>query len=258
MLCWKRTGSVGQSADPNQTFLRCSLVSVYTHSKHQRRINVAATSWRCSDVVTTLCVCWAVKLLRSIWSINWVTTIFLQIQKTTSWWYFFLFSQENRLTLSPNNLHKKFQSLFSGNNKKIITNCHLLNFLPKMLSVSKANRVNRTKGLVLIENNNKKCLFFCVFQPDTAILTFTMLWANSADDKLTMCLFYFFFYFFRKQDLALHASCLLRRQFAWSVKSYFPEKKKIKKENKNILKCRQLKFLLSMPSVNAYSVHRVE
>ena len=24
----------------------------------QRRYNVAATSWRCSDVVTTLCVCW--------------------------------------------------------------------------------------------------------------------------------------------------------------------------------------------------------
>ena len=28
----------------------------------QRRINVAATSWRCSDVVTTLCVWWAFSL----------------------------------------------------------------------------------------------------------------------------------------------------------------------------------------------------
>ena len=27
-------------------------------ASHQRRYNVAATSWRCSDVVTTLCVCW--------------------------------------------------------------------------------------------------------------------------------------------------------------------------------------------------------
>ena len=35
---------------------------LYQPSKHttsqQRRYNVAATSWRCSDVVTTLCVCW--------------------------------------------------------------------------------------------------------------------------------------------------------------------------------------------------------
>ena len=32
---------------------------------------------------------------------------------------------------------------------------------------------------------------------------------------------FFFSNFSRKYDLTLHANCLLRRQFAWSVKSYF-------------------------------------
>ena len=41
-------------------------------------------------------------------------------------------------------------------------------------------------------------------------LTFTTLWANSADDRLMI----FFLIFTKKQDLAFHANCLLRRQFA--------------------------------------------
>ena len=56
-------------------------------------------------------------------------------------------------------------------------------------------------------------------------LTFPMLWANSADDKLI----FFFFHFPRKQDLTLHANCFLRRQFAWSVRPYFMGK--IRKKN---------------------------
>ena len=62
------------------------------------------------------------------------------------------------------------------------------------------------------------------------------------------CLFIFLI-FPRKYDLTLHANCLLRdnlhevldhipwRQFAWSVRSYF-----LRKNKKNISKCRLLKF----------------
>ena len=57
-------------------------------------------------------------------------------------------------------------------------------------------------------------------------LTLTTLWANSADDKLMICIFYFFFiylflfiylffffffgviFFSRKQGLTFHANCL--------------------------------------------------
>ena len=39
--------------------------------------------------------------------------------------------------------------------------------------------------------------------------TFTMLWANSADNRLMI-----FFIFPRKWDLTFHADCLPRRQFA--------------------------------------------
>ena len=41
-------------------------------------------------------------------------------------------------------------------------------------------------------------------------LTFTTLWANSADNKLVIS----FLIFPRKQDLTFHAKCLLWRQFA--------------------------------------------
>ena len=46
-----------------------------------------------------------------------------------------------------------------------------------------------------------------------------------ADDKLMI---FFFLIIPRKWDLTLHANCLLRRQFAWSVKSYFLRKKEKK------------------------------
>ena len=64
-----------------------------------------------------------------------------------------------------------------------------------------------------------------------AFFTLTMLWANSADDKLMM----FFLFFPRKEDLTLHANCLPRRQFAWNVKSYFQGK--IIKVFKNVVVC---------------------
>ena len=53
-----------------------------------------------------------------------------------------------------------------------------------------------------------------------------------------------FLIFPRKWDLAHHANLLIRRQFAWHVKSYVLEKKK-----KNIPKCYLVKFLPSMWSV---------
>ena len=49
------------------------------------------------------------------------------------------------------------------------------------------------------------------------MLAFTMLRANSADNKLMI----FLSFFLEKRILTLHANCLLRRQFAWNVKSYF-------------------------------------
>ena len=42
------------------------------------------------------------------------------------------------------------------------------------------------------------------------ILTFTCLWANSADDKLMM---FFFFIFPRKYTLTIYANCFPRGQF---------------------------------------------
>ena len=54
---------------------------------------------------------------------------------------FFLFFHENRLwhscKLSPQEtISMKCQSLFSGENKKNIPNCHLLKFLPSMLRIT--------------------------------------------------------------------------------------------------------------------------
>ena len=60
-------------------------------------------------------------------------------------------------------------------------------------------------------------------------LTFTTLYANSADDKL-MTFFLFFFILFRKQNLTLHANCLHWRQFALSVKCLLTGEKKKKKK----------------------------
>ena len=71
--------------------------------------------------------------------------------------------------------------------------------------------------------------------------TFTTLWAFSADDKLIIL----FLILPRKQDLTFHANCLLRRQFAWNVKSCF-----LGKNKKNISKCRLLKILPRVLSVN--------
>ena len=55
-----------------------------------------------------------------------------------------------------------------------------------------------------------------------------------------------FLIFPRKQDLTFHANCLLRKQFAWNVKSFF-----LGKIKKNISKCRLLKILPRVLSIKA-------
>ena len=59
---------------------------------------------------------------------------------------------------------------------------------------------------------------------------------------------YFYLIFPRKQALTFHANCLLRRQFAWTVKACFLRINKKKKS-----KCRLLKFLPSMLSIKSPS-----
>ena len=51
--------------------------------------------------------------------------------------------------------------------------------------------------------------------------TFTIVWANSADDNLMI----FFLFFSVNRDLTFHTNCLQWRQSAWNVKSLFQEKK---------------------------------
>ena len=81
------------------------------------------------------------------------------------------------------------------------------------------------------------------------VLTLTMLWANSVDDKLICFLFslenriWHFMQIVSYETICMKCQ-ILRRQFAWNVKSYFLEKK----NKKNISKC-LLKFLPSMQSV---------
>ena len=58
-----------------------------------------------------------------------------------------------------------------------------------------------------------------------------------------------FHIFPRKKAFAFQANCLLWRQFAWNVKAYF-----LGKSKKNISKCRPLKFLPIMHSVNFCSI----
>ena len=64
------------------------------------------------------------------------------------------------------------------------------------------------------------------------LLTLTMLWGNSADVTGDI-----FLIFFLENRIWHHANCLLRRQFAWSVKSYF-----LGKNTKNTSKCHLLIF----------------
>ena len=64
------------------------------------------------------------------------------IQQMTNWWFFFFFSQKTGFDisckLSPiETICMKCQILFSGKNKKkYISICHLLKFLPRVLSVN--------------------------------------------------------------------------------------------------------------------------
>ena len=72
--------------------------------------------------------------------------------------------------------------------------------------------------------------------------------ANSAVDKLMI----FFLIFPSKLDLTIHANCLLRRQFAWSVKSYFLGK--IRKIFQNIV-CWNFYPVFKVYSVQILSVN---
>ena len=89
--------------------------------------------------------------------------------------------------------------------------------------------------------SNGKFATWCVHT--TVVLTFTTLGANSADDTVGI-----FLIFPRKKNLTFYANCvvLIRRQCACNIKTCF-----LGKIRKNILKCRLLKYLLSMHSVKS-------
>ena len=76
-------------------------------------------------------------------------------------------------------------------------------------------------------------------------LTFTTLWANSADDNL---LIYIYFLFFpTKQDLTFHANCLHLRQFARNVITCFA--------GKNKKSTSSLKIVHRVKSVKIFMLH---
>ena len=77
-------------------------------------------------------------------------------------------------------------------------------------------------------------------------LTFTTLWANSADKKSDDS----FLIFLRKQILIFHTHCLWWRQCGWNVKTCFLGKIIIK----NILKCHLLIFLPRVLSIYLHSL----
>ena len=60
-------------------------------------------------------------------------------------------------------------------------------------------------------------IFFLYFFHEHFSLMLSMLGKNFSRKHLE----YFFFFFPRKQALTFHASCLLRRQFAWNVRACF-------------------------------------
>ena len=111
----------------------------------------------------------------------------------------------------------------------------------KKINKTKANNNDITNVLIKPGLTEWKCQFCSVneFQgssqtwPKLLFLLLTMLWVDSADNKLI-------FFSPRKWILTLHANCLLMRQSTWSVKSYF-----LGKIRKNISKCCLLIFLFT-------------
>ena len=87
----------------------------------------------------------------------------------------------------------------------------------------------------------KKCYQFVICWFCADCLNFTILWTNSADDKLMI---FFLFLFLRKYDLTCHANCLHWRQFAWNIKTCF-----LGNIRTNISICHQLKILPRMLNV---------
>ena len=113
--------------------------------------------------------------------------------------------------------------------------------MTRSLGIRKA-RVNGTIK-VHKERENASCLVFSIF-----ILTLSRI-KISADIFYFFLFFYFYFFFFftfcRKMNLTFHTNCLLRRQFAWNVRSIFLEK--IRK-NKNIINLSSAEFIHSVLS----------
>ena len=114
----------------------------------------------------------------------------------------------------------KCQILLSRINKKNISKCRLLKFLPSMQSVNDS----RFKTWV------NHCSRLTLKAPIT----------TAAYDIFLN----FFFIFQRKQVLTFHVSCLLGRQFTWNVKTCFLWKKKK-------LECCLLQILLDALRVKA-------
>ena len=129
----------------------------------------------------------------------------------------------------------KCHILFSGKNKKNISKCRLLKILPRVLSVNKALTFSllEQKWIKPVSGGTST-------QEVITPLTFTTLWAFSADDK--MMLFFLFFPENRiwhfMQIVSLETICM-KCQILISGKN-----------KKNISKCRLLKILPRVLSVN--------
>ena len=123
----------------------------------------------------------------------------------------------------------KRNKYFYGKYRKNISKC-LLKFEPRMLSVKRK------------EGNHCAVMWDWCGHRFSHDLTYFLPFCGQIQ-QATNC---WHFLFFRKEKvLSFHANCLKRWQFAWNVKSYF-----LKKNKKNISKCRLLIFLPSMLCVN--------
>ena len=106
----------------------------------------------------------------------------------------------------------KCQSLFSGKNKKNIINLSTAEFAQRMvIAVKPSVSAISTACLVMFSKPGKN-----FSRKQFKIHIFSSIFA-------------------RKQDLAFHANCLPRRQFAWNVHAYFLGRKKYFKLLLNVL-----------------------
>ena len=118
-----------------------------------------------------------------------------QIQQTTNWCYYLYFSQKIGFgiscRLSP--IYMKCQILFSGKNKSI-SKCHLLKFLPKVLSFMKALQGT---GKSYTKSPDKALFFFFNWKilelefvhlkaPHCRVHKFTLSWSTLNQTLITM------------------------------------------------------------------------